>query len=449
MAFPQYPEKSLKSIHKKVAMQNSASKLQISESVMQVWQDFLDVLTQILNVPVALIMKWEEPYISVLLSSDSKGNPYHPGDKEIFQNSGLYCERVIKTKSHLLVPNALADPDWDHNPDIKLGMISYLGYPIMKPDGKAFGTLCILDNKENPYSAVTQRLMEHYRNMIQREIAMEYFNLLLGKENASLNDYIRNLQDKNEIILKHSEQLQSMNTELNSKIETLNWLIKVITHDLRGPLGSFRDLLQMLLTQNIPETEHQEVLQLIYERSGKMYNIVNEILDSVKLQSIRLDDLTDIRRQNILPIISSIYDLYQPIAAQKFIDFDFVSPAESIPAAVDQNLLKIAVRNLLNNAVKYSQAKSKICLELRVQNSAVEIIVKDEGIGIKADDLSYLREGLQQTESHDYPDLSLGLGLKLCQDCIHRLHGTLAIESEPGQGASFIIRIPANLAQKQ
>jgi GAF domain-containing protein len=63
--------------------------------------------------------------------------------------SGLYCERVIKSSHELMVPNAFKYLEWRNNPDIKLSMISYLGFPILLPNNVPFGTLCILDNKEN------------------------------------------------------------------------------------------------------------------------------------------------------------------------------------------------------------------------------------------------------------------------------------------------------------
>mgnify|MGYP001953189988 CR=1 FL=1 len=71
--------------------------------------------------------------------------------RSILFDSGLYCETVIKSGKQLLVPDALADKDWENNPDVELNMISYLGFPILFPDGNPFGTICVLDNKKNAY----------------------------------------------------------------------------------------------------------------------------------------------------------------------------------------------------------------------------------------------------------------------------------------------------------
>ncbi len=158
------------------------------------WQDIVDMLASILKIPSALIMRFTDPSIEVFVSSNSESNPYHVGEHEVMHNSGLYCEHVINNKRELLVPNALSDPVWRNNPDVKLNMISYLGFPIEKPDGKPFGTLCVLDNKENHYSIDIEKLMDKLRNLIQYDISILYANQLLGDRNKKVIDYLREIQ---------------------------------------------------------------------------------------------------------------------------------------------------------------------------------------------------------------------------------------------------------------
>src|ERR1700754_3349678 len=124
----------------------------IPDAILARWQDMVDLMAELVRVPVGLIMRYTGPDIEVLVSSSTVGNPYHVGDREHFDDSGLYCETVIKTGEKLVVPNALADPDWANNPDVRLNMISYLGYPIRWPDKRPFGTICVLDRDTNAYS---------------------------------------------------------------------------------------------------------------------------------------------------------------------------------------------------------------------------------------------------------------------------------------------------------
>jgi len=166
----------------------------IPESTMENWQSIVDILAEIIEIPAALIMRLVDEDIEVFSASHSKGNPYHPGDREHFENSGLYCETVIKTRDRLLVPNALKDVKWKDNPDVKLNMIAYLGFPIYLPDNKPFGTICVLDNKENAYPDTYIKLLMKFRDLVQAELELIYLNQSLGDKNQRLSDYLVELQ---------------------------------------------------------------------------------------------------------------------------------------------------------------------------------------------------------------------------------------------------------------
>lgn len=176
------------------------SKLEISEDTLSRWQNIVDIIAELIGIPSALIMRLAESDIEVLVSSRSDSNPYHPGDHEHFLGSGLYCETVINTNNKLLIPNALDDEKWKNNPDIKLNMISYLGFPILQPDGKAFGTICVLDNKENCYSGTYENLIRNFRDIIQSHLELIYMNHELGGENKKLSDYVSEIKTLRGII---------------------------------------------------------------------------------------------------------------------------------------------------------------------------------------------------------------------------------------------------------
>ena len=126
-----------------------SSQLQVPDDIIDKWQKICDIMAEVIGVPSGLIMRVVDSDIEVFVSSRTEHIPYHSGDKELLFGSGLYCETVIKTKNKLLVPNALVDEKWKNNPDIKLSMVAYFGFPLFYPDGEPFGTICVLDNKEN------------------------------------------------------------------------------------------------------------------------------------------------------------------------------------------------------------------------------------------------------------------------------------------------------------
>src|SRR6266478_6451059 len=143
-----------------------AHSIEVPSEIIGKWQEFVNLLAEIMHVPSASIMRVDPPHIKVFVSSTSEGNPCEPGALD----TGPYCETVMKTGQPLLIPNALENEAWKANPHVRLGMISYLGVPIGWPDGRIFGTICVRDNKRNEYSEAYLKLLLHFRDMLQADL---------------------------------------------------------------------------------------------------------------------------------------------------------------------------------------------------------------------------------------------------------------------------------------
>jgi PAS domain S-box-containing protein len=144
----------------------AAHSIEVPPEIVRKWQEFVNLLAEIMHVPSASIMRVEPPHIKVFVSSTSIGNPCEPGALD----TGPYCETVMKTGQPLLVPDALENEAWRANPHVRLGMISYLGFPIGWPDGRLFGTICVRDNKRNEFSEAYLKLLLHFRDMLQADL---------------------------------------------------------------------------------------------------------------------------------------------------------------------------------------------------------------------------------------------------------------------------------------
>ncbi|MBC8342506.1 MAG: PAS domain S-box protein [Bacteroidetes bacterium] len=140
------------------------------DRIMEKWQGIANTFAEIMGIQALLIMKTENEFMEVFISSHSENNPYHAGDREKWY--GLYCETVIKTQNKLLVPNALTNKKWDKNPDIKLGMIAYLGFPINFPDNQPFGTVCVLDDKERHFTLTDEKLLQLFKNITELDLTL-------------------------------------------------------------------------------------------------------------------------------------------------------------------------------------------------------------------------------------------------------------------------------------
>ena len=149
----------------------------IPENILQEWQSILDLLARIEKVKAALIMRKSGEALEVFLSSKTKGNPYKVGQKERYIDSGLNCERVIRQGNMLLVPDASKSPEWMNNPDMKFNMKCYLGFPIKLPNGNIFGTICVLDNKENDFSEDMIECMSRMRDLIESNLLLFHLSI--------------------------------------------------------------------------------------------------------------------------------------------------------------------------------------------------------------------------------------------------------------------------------
>jgi K+-sensing histidine kinase KdpD len=143
----------------------------IPNDMLAEWQRIVDLMVEIIGVPAGLVMKAHPSEIEVFVASSAEGNPYKTGER-IALKTGSYCEMIMMEQTPLLIPDARKDPKWDHSPDLDLGMVSCLGFPLMWPDGTVFGTLCVLDTQKNTYSSTFQELMRQFSATIETDLGL-------------------------------------------------------------------------------------------------------------------------------------------------------------------------------------------------------------------------------------------------------------------------------------
>jgi PAS domain S-box-containing protein len=151
-------------------------KIHVPDIYVEKWQKIVDLIAGLFNVPSALIMRVHSSRIEVLVASQTRGNPFKTKDMADL-NTGLYCETVMANRSLLHVANALEDAEWKDNPDVKLNMISYLGLPLVWPDGNIFGTICLLDEKTRDYSRDYVNLLRQFKDIVESD-----FKILVIRE---------------------------------------------------------------------------------------------------------------------------------------------------------------------------------------------------------------------------------------------------------------------------
>lgn len=165
------------------ASQNPFNRETLVGDILESWQNALNLATELLHVPAGLITRIDGSEIEIFLSSKSQSNPYAEGYKTRYPDSGFYCEWVAKNASPLLIPDARQDPQWKDNGAVAINMVSYLGMPIMRPDGEVFGTICFLDCKPNNHNATIVKLVEQFKRMIEL-----YLSALIAHEEIRRRD---------------------------------------------------------------------------------------------------------------------------------------------------------------------------------------------------------------------------------------------------------------------
>ena len=261
---------------------NETKKPEISTEILKRWQSIVDIIAAIGDVPAALIMKSEPPFMKVFVASQSHANPYNPGDKE--KMDGLYCEHVIRTGESLNIPNALKDEFWKDNPDIELGMISYYGLPVYWPDEEVFGTICILDTKEHDYSQEIIELVDKFKESIESHLKMLVQQAKILNMQADLKERVKELSCLSQI----SEFL--LNKEMRLE-EILSKIAKILPDYFKFP-----DRTKVVIKY---KAENYSEEKLFLDHDIYLKNIPNDIDRNAQI-IIGLEKNNDARNINIL-----------------------------------------------------------------------------------------------------------------------------------------------------
>ncbi|VFQ46794.1 GAF domain-containing protein [Desulfoluna butyratoxydans] len=160
--------------------------IHVPEHIKKTWQDMTDLITEITGAPVALIMRFSDPCVDVFVSSIGTGNPYSPGETLELNNSGLYCEAVIKTREPLVVCDAMKDERWLANSRTNRDMTSYLGYPVLLPNGEVYGTLCVLDRVSKGFPDPVRHLLHHFTKQMESHLALLCLNHAMVEQNRKI-----------------------------------------------------------------------------------------------------------------------------------------------------------------------------------------------------------------------------------------------------------------------
>jgi c-di-GMP phosphodiesterase len=186
----------------------------IPETLIVDWQRIVDITARIADVPSSLVMRTEPPDHSVLVASNTNDNPYQVG-MSFELNNKLYCYSVLQKRDELVVRNAHAESDWCDNQDLEHGMSFYIGYPLVWPDGTLFGTICVLDRRENQKAILHRDLLLEFCRLIKRDLALLSEVAERQRLEGKLQDNLRELETR---VAERTRELTEVNLGLREEV---------------------------------------------------------------------------------------------------------------------------------------------------------------------------------------------------------------------------------------
>ncbi|WP_232826738.1 sensor histidine kinase [Cognataquiflexum aquatile] len=277
-------------------------------------------------------------------------------------------------------------------------------------------------------------------------------NLLSGKKDLSI-EYVPIKDKKGEpigmmvifedITLKKSiqNQIRKQAEELKNLNSLKDKLFTIISHDLKGPIFGIRELIKLSFEGVITKEEFFEILPEINKNMDSVSILLENLLawTSSQLKGEYLEkkifDLDKLVEQQIL--------LFEKITKEKGITLT-LQKYGNLQVFADKNMIDLAIRNLISNAIKFSGQGDYVTVILKENEETISVKVKDTGLGISEENLEKLKNRESFTTPGKDKTTGTGLGMLLVHDYIVKNGGELSIHSQTGKGSEFSFSLPKN-----
>jgi signal transduction histidine kinase len=256
---------------------------------------------------------------------------------------------------------------------------------------------------------------------------------------AALWFFFKRIKKSNTILTEKNEQINQQKNELQALNQVKDRLFSIISHDLRNPLATLRSYLSLTSDDSLPAEKKQQfrlqTMNMVANTSDMLDNLLAWASIQVKNMQVSITPI------NLPDCVADTVHNVMAQAAQKQITIQQQLTAET--ALGDYNILSIAVRNLLTNAIKFSQYNSSIQIESIQKNGYVLLSVADDGIGMSKTMMEQLLSGNNTSTEGTAGEKGSGLGLFLVKELLQKINAELLIESREGEGSKFIIVMAA------
>ncbi|MGI4728287.1 MAG: sensor histidine kinase [Janthinobacterium lividum] len=272
----------------------------------------------------------------------------------------------------------------------------------------------------------------NYANRFDLYADFEYSYVVVIMLIGLIMIYFKNTYNKQKVLLENKA------SQLINANQTKNKLLSIIAHDLRSPMASIQNYLEILNEYKFSNEEKRTMeLELLSKTknteqllSNLLYWSINQ-MDGVKVNLTAL---------NLKETVDPVLQIIQVAAHEKGIDIDNLLPPQVILQA-DKDMLQLMVRNLVNNAVKFTPAGGKIRICCKIENQQCKVMVTDNGVGIPEKYHNSIFSMKTDSTYGTNQEKGTGLGLVLCKEFAELQNGTIGFNSKEGEGATFFFKL--------
>jgi len=301
-----------------------------------------------------------------------------------------------------------------------------------------------LQAQQEELRVANEELEEQSRSLLQSQSHLEEQQAELEQSNVQLEERTHELEAQKQALLVAQSQLVRNSNELAATSRYKSEFLANMSHELRTPLNSSL-ILAKLLADNKDGTlteEQVKYARAILSSNNDLLALINDILDLSRIEAghVELSDEVVV----VDSALQRLRETFEPMARQKGlalqIEADALAPSQLV---VDSQRLQQILKNLLANAVKFTE-HGKVSLHVRAAgNGRIRFEVCDTGIGIAREQLDVIFEAFRQADGSTRRRYGgTGLGLSISRDLAERMGGQIQVDSEPGRGSCFILELP-------
>jgi signal transduction histidine kinase len=349
-----------------------------------------------------------------------------------------YRQSKIESVLHALPEAVLVFDDAGNISFVNSKVSSFLNIPIdvlLKNDISSWNAESnvvkyILKIKNNPISSYPAERIEFTpENSPDKRIAIKAYPLFSPKEIKHVYGTLVLFQDV---------------SEENLAKQARGEFVAHVAHELKTPLNVLAMYSETLQREEGQTVEFRtEAVNVIRDEVERISMLINNLLSITKIE---LGSLSLIRQHvKLRDLLLDIFETTKRSVQTKNLEFKLDIPKEMSPLYIDKDLLRIAINNLLTNAIKYSKECGVVLLSAEEINGSVNIRVRDTGIGISKDDQNHIFDKFYRSNDENVRvRTGHGLGLSLTKDIVQLHHGSLKVQSNLGEGSEFTIVLEDN-----